>query len=73
MARSTAVTTNTEPKAPDECSNCRFYKRYSDKLGGCRRKPPEVIPEAVLTTFGRMGTVAVVTPDFWCGEHKPVN
>jgi len=57
-----------------KCEKCEFFTHfdYGRVTGTCRRYPPA--PQIGLDlkdlVRDKVGTVVVVTSDFWCGEFK---
>lgn len=52
----------------EECRACRFWQKWRDHIGCCRRYPP-----TPLSRGGNPNTYAnpETRPDFWCGEFRP--
>lgn len=57
-----------EERTP-KCSNCRFYKEYSGRVGHCKRYPPTVY--ACDEENSTNVQSPLVSEDDWCGEFSP--
>lgn len=47
---------------PDGCHNCRFWARFAEEHGRCRRFPPTPLASAGQTQ-------PITDGEVWCGEH----
>lgn len=68
---------NARPLAePETCGNCDYYSPQAGSI--CRRFGPtaamvqRVNPLTQQPAVEVVGIWPAVTPDAWCGEHKPV-
>ena len=57
----------------ERCGNCRFFERYNDVAGMCRRHPPTFLGREDAEVPGHvLFSQPEVHEILWCGEWRKI-